>query len=129
MCGPYQTIFMPSSCGPRPYALARPQVPAQPDLNAGWIVAASGPRRDGALQPGSGGPLPWHLHVFSTGSTAGLHTGLVGCGDIDDGSGMGQAGADDQAAAQALARLSAGENEIRGAVTALLAESGPEHPA
>jgi uncharacterized protein YbjQ (UPF0145 family) len=27
--------------------------------------------------------------VISTGSTAGLHTGLVGCGDIDDG-GVGQ---------------------------------------
>jgi hypothetical protein len=33
--------------------------------------------------------LPWHLHVISTGSTADLHTGLVGCGDIDDG-GVGQ---------------------------------------
>jgi uncharacterized protein YbjQ (UPF0145 family) len=35
------------------------------------------------------GSLPWHLHVISTGSTADLHTGLVGCGDIDDG-GVGQ---------------------------------------
>jgi uncharacterized protein YbjQ (UPF0145 family) len=31
--------------------------------------------------------------VISTGSTAGLHTGLVGCGDIDDG-GVGQGGHD-----------------------------------
>src|SRR4029077_10516944 len=50
--------------------------------------------RDGAPQPAAGGPLPWHLHVTSTGSTAGLHTGLVGCGDIDDGGGMGQSGHD-----------------------------------
>src|SRR6201985_954125 len=32
---------------------------------------------------------PGDLHVISTGSTADLHTGLVGCGDIDDG-GVGQ---------------------------------------
>jgi ATP-dependent Clp protease ATP-binding subunit ClpA len=31
----------------------------------------------------------------------------------------------DGAAAQALARLGAGESQVRGAVTALLAESGP----
>ena len=37
--------------------------------------------------------------------------------------------ADDQTAAQALARLGAGENQVRGAVTALLAESGREHSA
>ena len=64
-----------------------------PDLTGRWIPAASRPRRDGALQPGAGGPLPGHLHVISTGSTAGLHIGLVGCGDIDDG-GVGQAGHD-----------------------------------
>ena len=60
-----------------------------PDLTGRWIPTASHPQRDGALQPGAGGPLPWHLHVISTGSTADLHTGLVGCGDIDDG-GVGQ---------------------------------------
>ena len=37
--------------------------------------------------------------------------------------------ADDQAAAQALTRLGAGESQVRGAVTALLAESGPERSA
>src|SRR5689334_13611010 len=58
------------------------------------------PRRDGALQLGAGGPLPWHLHVISTGSTAGLHTGLVGCGDIDDG-GVGQ-GSNDPAGIAAV---------------------------
>src|SRR4029077_12969017 len=46
------------------------------------IPTASHPQRDGALQPGAGGPLPWHLHVISTGSTAGLHTGLAGGGEI-----------------------------------------------
>ena len=34
--------------------------------------------------------------------------------------------ADDRTAAQVLARLGAGETEARGAITALLAESGPE---
>ncbi len=34
--------------------------------------------------------------------------------------------ADDRTAAQALARLGAGESEVRGAITALLAESGRE---
>jgi ATP-dependent Clp protease ATP-binding subunit ClpA len=34
--------------------------------------------------------------------------------------------ADDQTAAQALTRLGAGESQVRGAVTALQAESGPE---
>jgi len=38
-------------------------------------------------------------------------------------------GADDQAAAQALARLGAGESRVRGAVEALRAESGGERPA
>jgi ATP-dependent Clp protease ATP-binding subunit ClpC len=38
-------------------------------------------------------------------------------------------GADDQAAAQALTRLGAGENQVRDAVTALRAESGRERPA
>lgn len=37
--------------------------------------------------------------------------------------------ADDQAAAQALTRLGAGESQVRDAVTALQAESGPERPA
>jgi ATP-dependent Clp protease ATP-binding subunit ClpA len=37
--------------------------------------------------------------------------------------------ADDQSPAQALARLGAGESQVRGAVTALQAESGPERPA
>jgi len=35
----------------------------------------------------------------------------------------------DAAAAQALAGLSAGEDEVRSVIAALLAESGPEHPA
>ena len=60
-----------------------------PDLTGRWIPTASHLQGDGALQPGAGGPLPGHLHVISTGSTADLHTGLVGCGDIDDG-GVGQ---------------------------------------
>jgi tRNA1(Val) A37 N6-methylase TrmN6 len=34
--------------------------------------------------------------------------------------------ADDQTAAQALTRLGAGEGQVRSAVTALQAESGPE---
>ena len=37
--------------------------------------------------------------------------------------------ADDQAAAQALTRLGAGESQVRGAVSALRAESGPERSA
>jgi ATP-dependent Clp protease ATP-binding subunit ClpC len=37
-------------------------------------------------------------------------------------------GADDQAAAQALARLGAGESRVRGAVASLRAESGGERP-
>ena len=37
--------------------------------------------------------------------------------------------ADDQAAAQALARLGAGESQVREAMTAVLAETGPEPPA
>jgi len=36
--------------------------------------------------------------------------------------------ADDQTAAQALARLGAGESQGRNAVSALQAESGPERP-
>jgi hypothetical protein len=35
----------------------------------------------------------------------------------------------DAAAAQALARLSAGEDEVRSVIADLLSESGPEHPA
>jgi ATP-dependent Clp protease ATP-binding subunit ClpC len=38
-------------------------------------------------------------------------------------------GADDQAAAQALTRLGAGESQVRAALTALQAESGPERSA
>ncbi|HJY04202.1 MAG TPA: Clp protease N-terminal domain-containing protein, partial [Streptosporangiaceae bacterium] len=37
--------------------------------------------------------------------------------------------ADDQAAAQALAGLGAGESHVREAMTAVLAETGPEPPA
>jgi ATP-dependent Clp protease ATP-binding subunit ClpA len=37
--------------------------------------------------------------------------------------------ADDQTAAQTLTRLGAGESQVRDAVTALQAESGPERPA
>ena len=37
--------------------------------------------------------------------------------------------ADDQTAAQALTRLGAGESQVRRAVTALQAESGPERSA
>ena len=77
---------MPGICGPGRMRWFQHTVP---DLTGRWIPTASHPQRDGALQPGAGGPLPWHLHVISTGSTAGLHTGLVGCGDIDDG-GVGQ---------------------------------------
>jgi hypothetical protein len=46
------------------------------------------------FNPEQAPPLPWHLHVISTGSTASLHMGLVGCGDVDDGGGMGEAGLD-----------------------------------
>jgi hypothetical protein len=77
---------VPGTCGPGRMRWFQHTVP---DLTGRWIPAASHPQRDGALQPGAGGPLPWHLHVISTGSTADLHTGLVGCGDIDDG-GVGQ---------------------------------------
>ena len=35
----------------------------------------------------------------------------------------------DQTAGQALAHLGAGESQVRDAITALQAESGPEHPA
>jgi ATP-dependent Clp protease ATP-binding subunit ClpC len=37
--------------------------------------------------------------------------------------------ADDQSAAQALTRLGAGESQVRSAITALQAESGPEYSA
>jgi hypothetical protein len=37
--------------------------------------------------------------------------------------------ADDPTAAQTLSRLGAGEGQVRDAVTALQAESGPERPA
>lgn len=37
--------------------------------------------------------------------------------------------ADEQTAAQALARLGAGESQVRSAVTPLQAESGPERSA
>jgi ATP-dependent Clp protease ATP-binding subunit ClpA len=37
--------------------------------------------------------------------------------------------ADDQAAARTLARLGAGESQVRAAMTAVLAESGPDRPA
>ena len=77
---------VPGTCGPGRMRWFQHTVP---DLTGRWIPTASHLQRDGALQPGAGGPLPWHLHVISTGSTADLHTGLVGCGDIDDG-GVGQ---------------------------------------
>src|SRR4029077_12932437 len=64
-------------------------LPAGPDSPADKPVTESYARHLPTRPPGAGGPLPWHLHVISTGSTAGLHTGLVGCGDIDDG-GVGQ---------------------------------------
>ena len=60
-----------------------------PDLTSRWIPTASHPKGMAHFNSGAGGPLPWHLHVISTGSTAGLHTGLIGCSDIDDG-GVGQ---------------------------------------
>jgi hypothetical protein len=77
---------MTGTCGPGRMRWFQHTVP---DLTGRWIPTASHPQRGGALQPGAGGPLPRHLHVISTGSTAALHTGLVGCGDIDDG-GVGQ---------------------------------------
>src|SRR6478752_1564919 len=78
----------PASAGPVSGSVNAASTTRKPQSGRG-IPTASHPQRDGALQPGAGGPLPWHLHVISTGSTAGLHTGLVGCGDIDDG-GVGQ---------------------------------------